>query len=289
LDRHADYGPLSDQRVHDFRTNGQFTLPVGPTKKFLGNSSGILARLTENWSAGWIFNANTGAPVTISGNTSMYGYYVLGGLVANSPVDVVGPFDTKGKVNWAQGASSGVFFSGTNGAALKQLKDPQCLALPSSLQSSCTLSAIADATTGQILLQNAQPGKRGNLGLRSVEGPGLWRFDANLAKSVKVSEGKALLFRIDATDVFNHPEPATPVLDRRQQKRRSIGSSRHRCGSRSKLRLHKRRCGWFLQPPRLLARLAGSPPSKGGDFHLKSVFITGVSLCFTQKRAPRSF
>jgi hypothetical protein len=213
LDRHADYAPLSDQRVHDFRTNGQFTLPVGPSKKFLGNSSGILARLAENWSAGWIFNANTGAPITISGNTSTYGYYVLGGLVANSPVDVVGPFDTKGKVNWAQGASSGVFFSGTNGAALKQVKDPQCLALPTSLQSSCTLSAIADATTGQILLQNAQPGKRGNLGLRSVEGPGLWRFDANLAKSVKVSEGKALLFRIDATDVFNHPEPATPIVD----------------------------------------------------------------------------
>jgi hypothetical protein len=96
---------------------------------------------------------------------------------------------------------------------LKQVKDPQCLALPTSLQSSCTLSAIADASTGQILLQNAQPGKRGNFGLRSIEGPGLWRFDANLAKSVKVSEGKALLFRIDATDVFNHPEPATPVLD----------------------------------------------------------------------------
>jgi hypothetical protein len=41
----------------------------------------------------------------------------------------------------------------------------------------------------------------------------LWRFDANLAKSVKVSEGKALMFRIDATDVFNHPEPATPIVD----------------------------------------------------------------------------
>lgn len=213
LDRHADYGPLADQRVHDFRTNGQFTLPIGPNKKFLSNSSGVLARLAENWSAGWIFNANTGGPMTVTGNASMSAYYVLGSIVANSPVDVVGPFNSKGKVNWAQGASSGVFFSGPNGAALKQVKDPQCLALPSSLQSSCTLSAIADAGTGQILLQNAQPGKRGNFGLRSIEGPGLWRFDANLAKSVKVSEGKALLFRIDATDVFNHPEPATPIVD----------------------------------------------------------------------------
>ena len=84
------------------------------------------------------------------------------------------------------------------------MKDPQCLALPSSLQSFCTLTAIADASTGQILLQNAQPGKRGNMGLRSIEGPGLWRFDANLSKSFKVSEGKALLFRMDSTDVLNH-------------------------------------------------------------------------------------
>jgi hypothetical protein len=212
LNRHADYGPLPDQRVHDFRTNGQFQLPIGPNQKFFSNTSGVLARIVEGWQAGWIFNGNSGQPMTITGNSTMYGYYVLGGLVGNAMADVVGPFDTKGKINWKQGATSGTFFTGSDGAALKQVKDPQCLALPTSLQSSCTLTAIADSN-GQILIQNAQPGKRGNLGLRSIEGPGLWRFDANLAKSFKLSEGKALLFRIDSTDVLNHPEPATPVLD----------------------------------------------------------------------------
>ena len=34
-----------------------------------------------------------------------------------------------------------------------------------------------------------------------------------MTKSFKVSEGKALLFRIDSTDVFNHPEPSTPIVD----------------------------------------------------------------------------
>jgi hypothetical protein len=213
LNRHADYAPLADQRVHDFRTNGQFALPVGPGKKLLGSSSGVLARIAEGWQAGWIFNANTGQPQTIAGNTTLYGYYVLGSLVSNGTPDIVGPFNSKGNVHWQQGAASGVFFSGSDGQALKQVKDPQCLALPSSLQGVCTLTAIADAATGQILLQNAQPGKRGNLGLRSIEGPGVWRFDANLTKSFKVSEGKALLFRIDSTDVFNHAEPATPILD----------------------------------------------------------------------------
>ena len=64
-----------------------------------------------------------------------------------------------------------------------------------------------------LLLQHPQPGKKGNLGNNTVIGPGFWRFDANLTKSFKISEGKALLFRIDSTDVFNHPEPATPILD----------------------------------------------------------------------------
>ena len=46
-----------------------------------------------------------------------------------------------------------------------------------------------------------------------VEVPGLWRFDANMKKSFSLSESKSLEFRIDASNVFNHPEPANPVLD----------------------------------------------------------------------------
>jgi hypothetical protein len=131
-------------------------------------------------------------------------------LYANGTADIVGPFDTKGKVQWQNGASNGSYFMG---GALKQVKDPQCLALPTTLQSFCTLNAIADAKTGQILLQNPAPGKRGTLGFRSLEGPGVWRFDANLAKSIKLTESKSLQFRLDATNVFNHPEPATPIID----------------------------------------------------------------------------
>jgi len=215
LNRHADYAPLSDQRVHDFRTNGQFALPIGPGKTLLANSGGVLARLAEGWAAGFIFNANTGQPTTITGNTTLYGFYTLGALTSSDTPDIVGPFNTKGKVHWQQNATTptGIFLSGSNGSALKQVKDPQCATVATSLQSVCTLTAIADANTGQILLQNAQPGKRGNMGLRAIEAPGLWRFDANMTKSFRVAEGKNLLFRIDSTDVLNHPEPGTSVYD----------------------------------------------------------------------------
>src|SRR5205085_6970550 len=58
-DRHADYAPLADTRVHDFRTNGTFTLPIGPNKILFRNSTGAMARVLENWTAGWIFNMNS--------------------------------------------------------------------------------------------------------------------------------------------------------------------------------------------------------------------------------------
>lgn len=201
-DRHSDYGPLADTRVHDFRTNGTFTLPVGPGKLLLGQRSGVVARALENWQTGWVVNVNTGAPMNLTAQNNLY---------ANGTADVVGPFALKGKVNWKDGASSGSFFDAT----VKQVRDPQCLGVTSSqgLQTACTLNAVADASSGQILLQNPLPGRRGNTGLRRLEGPGLWRFDGNIGKAFKISETKSFMFRLDAMNVFNHPEPSTPIVD----------------------------------------------------------------------------
>jgi hypothetical protein len=200
VDRHADYAALADTRRHDFRTNGSFTLPIGPSKMFLGNSTGALARIFENWQMGWIVNVNSGQPMSIAAQNMLY---------ANGTADIVGPFDTKGKVQWQDGAASGTYYMG---GALTQIRDPQCANVSTlqNLRTSCTLNAVADGRTSQVLLQNPLPGKRGTLGLRGIEGPGRWRFDANLSKSVKVSETKNLQFRLDATDVLNHSEPNTP-------------------------------------------------------------------------------
>jgi hypothetical protein len=198
-DQHADYAPLSDQRVHDFRTNGTFTLPIGPDKLLLGRSTGALARILENWTAGWIVNMNTGAPLSLTAQNMLYN---------NGVADVVGPFDTKGKVQWANGASSGSFFMD---GGLTQVRDPQCanVTTAQNLRASCTLNAVADAKSGQVLLQNPLPGTRGNSGLRQHEGPGTWRFDANMSKSVKIGETRTIQFRLDALNVLNHPEPST--------------------------------------------------------------------------------
>ena len=200
-DRHADYAMQSDTRIHDFRTNGTFSLPIGPNKLLFSNSAGTLARIIEGWQMGWIVNLNTGQPTSITAQNMLY---------ALGTPDIVGPFPTrKGKVEFE--GNTGYYFP--KGAYIP-VDDPQCAQVTTlqNLRTQCTIDAIADAQTNQILLQNPKPGTRGTLGQMVMEGPGQWRFDANLMKTFKITETKAVQFRMDATNVFNHPEPANPTL-----------------------------------------------------------------------------
>ena len=130
-------------------------------------------------------------------------------LYNNGTPDIVSPFDIKGGNVQFLGGPSGSYFGPSD---FKLVRDPQCAALAASLQSSCTLNAIADVKTGQIVLQNPKPGTRGTLGQRVVEGPGRWRFDTSMGKSFKLTESKNLQFRVDARNVFNHPEPNPAAL-----------------------------------------------------------------------------
>jgi hypothetical protein len=79
------------------------------------------------------------------------------------------------------------------------------------LSGQCTIDAVADAS-GNLVLQNPAPGTRGTLGHRVMEGPGQWRFDANLQKSFQIGESKTLQFRMDARNILNHPELNAPTL-----------------------------------------------------------------------------
>src|ERR1700730_15466338 len=135
VNRHADYSVQTDTRVHDFRTNGTFALPIGPNKRFLGQTSGVAARFIENFQTGFIVNMNSGAPTTITGNTSLY---------ANARPDIVGPFPVKGgKVTFTgTPAANGSYYTPGSFATAK---DPQCTAIAASLQSLCSLNAITDA------------------------------------------------------------------------------------------------------------------------------------------------
>ena len=131
------------------------------------------------------------------------------GLYAGSVPDVVGDFSSKGfgQVEW--NGQYGNFF----GDRFTSVVDPQCNAVADSLKSLCTLKAVVDKKTNQIVLQNTQPGTRGTLGRQTMESPGFWSFDAALSKTIRLAEGKSLVLRMDSTNVFNHPVPNAPVLN----------------------------------------------------------------------------
>lgn len=202
-ERERDYILAGNHRTHEFRGNGTFELPVGPNKLFFPNSSGWVARLIERWETSFIVNANTGSPTSITAGNMLY---------ANGVADIVQPISLrKGEVTW--GVPDGNALAGTyfGTGTLTKVDDPQCAAIAASLRTFCTIKAVADSS-GQIVFQNPQPGKRGTLGRQTIENPGFWEFDANIRKTFRITESKSLQVRLDAQNILNHPSPNNPNL-----------------------------------------------------------------------------
>ena len=238
--RAQDYTNIGNNPGHSFRSNGTFELPMGPNKLLMGNSSGWVARALERWQLGLIYNLSSGAPTSITAASMLYG---------NGVPDVRHPVDfnaIKG-VRWGiRNTPTSQFLEGRyfdNNDRFVIVDDPQCgtVTTQQNLYSAagptgaprCTLNALAmvvpvgtpdsapastygvtgDSRNVQIVLQNAQPGKKGNLGNNTVVGMGTWRFDANLGKTFQISESKSLQVRFDALNVLNHPQPGNPSLN----------------------------------------------------------------------------
>jgi hypothetical protein len=197
LNRNADYTVADFHKTHDFRGYGTFELPFGPGKWLGGGTTGFFARVIEGWQFGTVFNASTGNPQQIEGRNT---------ITTNGTPDIVGDFSRDTKVLW--GDTFGNVFS----QQYQRVPDPACASVAANLQLFCTNTAIADAS-GKIILQNAAPGQLGTLGLRPVYGPGSWDVDANLQKRFQIGESRSLTFRVDANNIFNHPNPGDPDLD----------------------------------------------------------------------------
>jgi len=204
-DRQIDYALSANHVTHDFRSNGTFELPIGPNKMLFSNASGWFARLIERWQTSFILNLNTGGPSSITAGNMLYG---------NGVADAVGPFDLRqGTVRWGDPGGNGQLVGNYFGnGAFGKTTDPQCLAVATDLKLFCTLQAVTDAKTGQIVLQNPQPGTKGNIGRQTIALPGVWSFDGNVSKTFRIAESKSVQLRVDSTNVFNHPSPGTPSL-----------------------------------------------------------------------------
>src|SRR2546425_2244261 len=204
--RAGDYTLLSTHRKHVVVNYGTFALPIGPQKLLFGKSSGVWARLAENWQASWIVNLSSGAPGNTSAQNMLYGLGVP---------DIVGPFDIKDlRYSWVNGAPAGNLFTDANNQPLyTKVRDPQCTNanyVAPSLSTFCTLNALRNSA-GQVVLQTPLPGKRGTFGQNRLEDLGTWSADMAIQKRVQLAETRSFTVRMDATNVFNHPTPAISV------------------------------------------------------------------------------
>jgi len=206
VNRRGDYTLVTGDRTHDLRANGAFALPIGPSKLLLSKTHGVVGRIVEGWQVGWVADLSSGVPLSIAAQNMLY---------ANGTADIVGPFDLKsagvkwGTVSTSTGQLNGSYF---DPAKYKVVKDPQCAAVAANLSSLCTLQAIADSS-GNIVLQNPKPGTRGNLGQNVIQNPGQWSLNTSMSKSFHVREQMNFRFRVDATNLLNHPTPANPNLN----------------------------------------------------------------------------
>jgi hypothetical protein len=84
--------------------------------------------------------------------------------------------------------------------------------VPEGTPGSFYLNAASQTDPAVYVLLNPGPGENGQLQPNSLTRFGFWSLDANLQKSIRLTESKQLTFRVDATNVLNHPEPFIPLF-----------------------------------------------------------------------------
>src|SRR5262249_49158224 len=167
----------------------------------LMTSSGILARAFENWKLGGIWTLSSGPWTNISAANGLNQ-----GLYGNTVPDIANPDLLKellgdADVRWGTQAGSflgGRFFGPTKWTEVPVLRGSGVTPLQNlnGLQTGttarCTMTALAkivpagtagsiplndgSGNNGIIVLQNPQPGTRGNLGQNVLRGLSTWRF-----------------------------------------------------------------------------------------------------------------
>jgi hypothetical protein len=212
------------QNTHQFRMNGTLELPVGPGKAFFSNTNSLVAHLLEKWQTGFIFNAATGTPTSLTpGTAHCYGTFCGYDIASTNWVN------PKPHVHWIGATGSMYPTNAYIGAPDPQCSDPNFVTQGDKMGTNlglanaatgvpavCTILAVTkgnpDGTPGEVLLKYPVPGKMGNLGQNTIKYFGQWSLDMNASKTIRIRENKSFQIRIDATNVLNHPVPDFPSL-----------------------------------------------------------------------------
>ncbi|HYR87915.1 MAG TPA: TonB-dependent receptor [Terriglobia bacterium] len=207
--RQLSKGLLSIDRTHIVKANGIFDLPFGPGHMLLANASGPVQRIVEGWEFSSVFSWISGAPrsfrvdgiTATSINTFGYRAQNTADLVGTLPKDL-------GKVEKGNG-----FVQYFSNLSTRSAPSPN-FGGDTNLPGRFTNQVIVDQS-GNIVLQNPQPGATGNtaLNLPGLQGPAQLGLDIALSKKLRIAENKTFTLRADAINALNRPIWDNPNTD----------------------------------------------------------------------------
>jgi hypothetical protein len=185
-----DYGPSDFDARHHFTFSGLYTLP------FKAN------RLVSGWRVSTIVTLQSGNPLNLTAgnpsnsatNTSISGF-TSGALRP----DLIGPMPKVGKT---------LIFSGTQAGNVQWFTFGNTLICDPTSPSSCTGSSVFALPVALVGGKNLY--HFGNVSRNSMVGPDFKNVDFSLTKTTKITERFSHEFRVEAFDVFNHPNFSNP-------------------------------------------------------------------------------
>jgi hypothetical protein len=195
--------PFADRGLSDFDARHHFTFSGIYDLPFHGN------RFTEGWRLGGIVTLQSGNPLNIIAGSAVSGTGNTG-FTGNATVrpDLIGPMPSVG-ANLITNTT--IPSSGAPNPNLGRIQwFPSNVVCDPSAPASCTSSSVFALPFSVIGGRNAF--HFGSLGRNALLGPNFKNVDFSIAKRTKITERFSHELRIEAFDLFNHPNFANPNL-----------------------------------------------------------------------------
>jgi len=191
-----DYGPSDFDFRHIFNANGIYDLPFGKGRFSAGK---WLNKVIGGWHLSGIYQAFSGAPLTVVQGTEVYGAGLIFGV--GTGAIPTGGLDRDNSVKSGVNGSGGV---GTSGNITPTNRGTQLNLFSNPEQVSKSFRRI----------ELAKDGRQGRGALRGLP---RWQFDLSVGKTTTITERINFGLQFDFFNVFNKVNFADPTVDLRNQ------------------------------------------------------------------------
>src|SRR5215831_10517393 len=198
-------GVLNSDRTHVIASNVTYELPFGRDHLFFRNAPGWADRVIGGWTLSTITQWQSGAPLNFA--------YPLGSGVGTLYNTASNTFDQVGSIPQGDVVKGNGFVTYFPTLTTQRAPQPN-FGGDTSLPGVFNNQVVKDAS-GNTVFQNADPGRVGNMTYytSTIRGPGMLSFNATMAKSIRISEGKTFTLRLDAVNVLNKPQWGNPSVN----------------------------------------------------------------------------